>query len=631
MTSTPVNETAAETPSVVIRQRPRGEAEQALAQEIDPWLARLLAARGITDASQLELGLSELLPPEPLAGIDRAAELLVDAVMQQRSILVVGDFDADGATASAVAVSALASMGGEKIDFLVPNRFDFGYGLTPEIVALAEQRRAELIVTVDNGISSIQGVAAARDAGMTVIVTDHHLPGSSLPDADAIVNPNLPDCPFISKALAGVGVIFYVMGRVRRELRERNWFDDRKEPNMADFLDLVALGTVADVVPLDHNNRILIQQGLQRIRRGRARPGILALCEVAERDPRDLSAEDLAFALGPRLNAAGRLDDMAMGIRCLLSRDMQEARSLASALDQLNRARREIESEMVEDAEVALAGLSLGNQGSGKLGLAIYDPAWHQGVVGILAGRIRERYHRPVVAFAEAGASAEGELKGSGRSIQGVHIRDVLDAIATRFPGLILKFGGHAMAAGLSIRRIHFERFASAFDQEMRNWISEDDLEGTLWSDGELQPGDLTLETVASLEDAGPWGQHFPEPRFHGIFRLVSQRVVGEKHLKMTLKLKDRLIDAIAFRQQPLPDVQHVLVYYKIAKNEWNDRTTLQLVVDYIAPEPSPESVSKISGVNPGTGGSSVGGVESGPVAGPEIGVEPGIPGVNVT
>ncbi len=572
-------------PPIVIRQRERGASEAVLARTFAPLLARVLASRNVQHPSEMDLGLKRLLSPELLTGADVAATLLAEAVVHQRSILIVGDFDADGATATTVAVAGLRSLGAERVDFLVPNRFEFGYGLTPEIVALGVDRKAEVIVTVDNGISSIAGVAAAKASGMTVIVTDHHLPGKQLPAADAIANPNLNDCDFPSKALAGVGVMFYVLSLVRVRLRETGWFSDSSEPNLAQLLDLVALGTVADVVPLDHNNRVLIQQGLQRIRGGQARAGILALCEVAKRDPRKLLAEDLAFGIGPRLNAAGRLEDMAIGIRCLLAENMDEARTLAAALDQLNQARRQIESEMVEDAEVVLADSFLGALENEKLGLAIYDPSWHQGVVGILAGRIRERYHRPVVAFADAGSSAAGELKGSGRSIQGVHIRDVLDAIATRFPGLILKFGGHAMAAGLSIRRIHFDRFSSAFDQEIRNWISDDDLEGTLWSDGELSSGDIHLDTVALLESVGPWGQHFPEPRFHGTFDLISQRVVGENHLKLSLKAGNRLIDAIAFRQAPLPDTKRVKALYKLAKNEWNDRINLQLVVDYIAPD----------------------------------------------
>ena len=435
------------------------------------------------------------------------------------------------------------------MSFIVPNRFEFGYGLTPEIVELALQDKPDVLVTVDNGIASIDGVAAARQAGLDVIVTDHHLPGKELPAASAIVNPNLPECGFGSSALAGVGVIFYVMSLLRTVLRDRGWFDERTAPNLASYLDLVALGTVADVVSLDHNNRILVQQGLRRVRAGRMRPGIQALCEVAGRSWSTLTAQDVAFAVAPRLNAAGRLDDMSIGIKCLLANDMTQAQSMAQALDQLNLARREIEQQMTQDAEMIVAGMSEGAFGPEQLGICVFEESWHQGVVGIVAGRLKERLHRPVIAFAAVGDTSH-ELKGSARSVAGVHVRDVLDAIASRFPGLISKFGGHAMAAGLSIRRLHYERFAKAFAEEVGHWLSPEDVGGLILSDGELSDDDLTLDNALRIKLGGPWGQGFPEPLFHGSFDIVHQRIVGEKHTKLALKAGNRVIDAIAFQSR---------------------------------------------------------------------------------
>jgi single-stranded-DNA-specific exonuclease len=567
-----------------VLERPRGAAEAVLGAALNPLLARLLASRGVRAQAELDLSLSSLEPPQQLLGADRAAVLLADAVIAQRHILVVGDFDADGATASALAVAALRSLGAERVSFLVPNRFEFGYGLTPEIVALALERGPDVLVTVDNGISSLDGVQAAKQAGLQVVVTDHHLPGSALPAADVIVNPNQPGCRFPSKALAGVGVIFYVMGLVRACLREREWFHQRgvAPPNMAQFLDLVALGTVADVVPLDRNNRILVAQGLRRIRTGLVRPGIRALADAAGRDVTKLSAQDLAFALAPRINAAGRLDDMAIGIRCLLAEDLVEARSLATALEQLNAARRVLEQEMTAQAALLIAGLHVAD--TPPLGLCVYDPGWHQGVIGIVAGRLRERFHRPVIAFADASSTGD-ELKGSARSINGVHVRDALDSIAARYPGLIQRFGGHAMAAGLSIRRPHFERFAKAFATEVARWICEDDVCGTVVTDGQLGPDDLALETVRQIERFGPWGQHFPEPAFHGVFDLIHQRVVGERHLKLVLGIGTRLLDAIAFNRAPLADAPpRVRAVYRLAENAYAGATTLQLLIDHLDP-----------------------------------------------
>ena len=567
-----------------IVERPRGPSESALAREMSPRMARIYATRGVETIGDLDLGLSALLPPDALTGAGDAAGLLADAVATGRSILFVGDFDADGATSSVLGVAALRAMGAARVDFIVPNRFEFGYGLTPEIVALALRKQPDVLVTVDNGISSIEGVRAARSAGVSVVITDHHLPGRELPAADAIVNPNLPNCTFASRNLAGVGVIFYVLSLVRARLRERGWFAERgiDAPNMADYLDLVALGTVADVVPLDRNNRILVQQGLRRIRAGRARPGIRALCEASGRATSTLTASDIGFALGPRLNAAGRLDDMSIGIRCLLANTLTEARSLATALEELNETRRAIQEQMTREAELAVVGIELGP--ATKLGLCVYREGWHQGVVGIVAGRLKDRFSRPTIAFADAGATAPDELRGSARSIAGVHIRDALDAIATRYPGLIQRFGGHAMAAGLSIRRIHFDRFADAFATEIARWVTPEQIAGTVLSDGELAAVELELALADEISNGGPWGQGFPEPLFHGDFDIVNQRVVGERHLKLSLRSQTRLVDAIAFNQAPLPESTRVRIAYRLARNDYRDRATLQLVVEHVEP-----------------------------------------------
>jgi single-stranded-DNA-specific exonuclease len=571
-------------PARTILERSRGDAEPALRQRLSPLLARVLAARGVTGDVDLDLSLAGLAPPTLLLGADRAAAFLADAVAADRHIVVVGDFDADGATASALAVAALSAFGAQHVSFLVPNRFEYGYGLTPEIVAQARTLTPDVIVTVDNGISSCAGVAAARAAGIDVVITDHHLPGAEVPAANVVVNPNQAGCTFPSKALAGVGVIFYVMTLLRAELRARSWFQTRKldEPNMAQFLDLVALGTVADVVPLDRNNRILVAQGLRRMRAGQMRPGIRALVETAKRDATRLTAQDLAFALGPRLNAAGRLDDMALGIRCLLADDLAEARSLATALEQLNASRRALEQEMTAQAALLVAGLDL--REAPELGICVYDPSWHQGVVGIVAGRLRERFNRPAIAFADASPIGD-ELKGSARSVAAVHVRDALDNIAARYPGLIQKFGGHAMAAGLTVRRPHLPRFAKAFAAEMTRWIGENDVRGTLLTDGELTETDLELATARLIERFGPWGQQFPEPVFHGVFDLVHQRVVGERHVKLALRFGRRLLDAIAFNCVPLSgSPPRVRAVYRLAENAFNGAATLQLVIEHMEP-----------------------------------------------
>ncbi|MCP5181057.1 MAG: single-stranded-DNA-specific exonuclease RecJ [Pseudomonadales bacterium] len=556
-----------------------------------PVLSRVYAARQVDSPEQLRLDLARLAPPDGLPDLDRAVGRLQVALENGEKILFVGDYDADGATAVALGVSTLRAFGVADVDYVVPNRFAFGYGLSPGIVDFAASVQPRLLVTVDNGIASIDGVARARELGIDVIITDHHLPGAERPDACAVVNPVLPESTFPSRALAGVGVIFYVLSRLRARLTESGWFARRgiTPPNMADALDLVALGTVADVVPLDHNNRILVRQGLARMRASRCRPGVRALIEVAKRDRARLTAADLGFALGPRLNAAGRLDDMTIGIRCLLATDDAEARHLAVALDQLNVARRELEQVMVADAELIVADqLAAGIQ---RDGVCVYDPTWHQGVVGIVAGRLKDRLHRPVIAFAEAGNSAPDELKGSARSIEGLHMRDMLDEIATTHPGLLPRFGGHAMAAGLSLKRVHFKQFASAFDRKVRERLPEDLRAHVLHTDGELTADELSLTLAEQLAEGGPWGQGFPAPLFEGTFDVVSQRVVGEAHLKLTLAIplgggdRRRLLDAIAFRQPPLANgSRQVRMAYRLERNDWGDVPTLQLQVEHLTP-----------------------------------------------
>lgn len=555
--------------------------------DLPPLLQRLYAARGVASAVELERGLKSLLPFGLFKGMPEAVAVLRRALELQQPILVVGDFDCDGATASSVAVLALRALGAGRVDYLVPNRFEFGYGLTPEIVEVALTSQPEVLVTVDNGISSIDGVAAARAAGLSVVVTDHHLPAEQLPAADAIVNPSQPGCDFPSKAIAGVGVIFYVMLALRAELRESGWFTpDRPEPNLAELLDLVALGTVADVVPLDANNRILVHQGLARIRSGRCRPGIRALLEVAGRPAQRLVSTDLGFIVGPRLNAAGRLDDMSMGIECLLTDNEDLARDIARELDGLNRDRKAIERDMQQQALASLEAVSVTEQAL-PFGLCLFDPDWHQGVIGILASRLKDRYHRPVIAFADAG---DGTLKGSARSVAGLHIRDALDAVAAANPGLISKFGGHAMAAGLSLPEAMFERFRDAFDAEVRRQLCADDLTGRILSDGELCAEEFNLPLAMQLREAGPWGQHFPEPGFHGEFQLVQQRLVGERHLKMVLQLPgcSNLLDAIAFNIDPAvwpnPAIQRVTLAYTLDINEYRGRQSLQLLVKHVQP-----------------------------------------------
>ena len=558
--------------------------------QIPALLQKVYGARGVYSDQQLDRRLGQLPPPGQLKGIEAAVTLLANALNQQQRVLIVGDFDADGATSTALGILALRAFGLQQVDYLVPNRFEYGYGLTPEIVELAKAKQPDLIITVDNGISSVAGVAAAKAAGINVLITDHHLPGQQLPDADAIVNPSQPGCDFPTKNLAGVGVLFYLLSALRAELRANNWFTANgvTEPNLATWLDLVALGTVADVVPLDQANRVLVYQGLQRIRAGRTRPGIQSLLDLSGRDRQRLVASDLGFTIGPRLNAAGRLDDMSIGIQCLLEDDSNLAREYAMQLDELNRDRRVIEAEMQREALGILDQLHLEEQDL-PWGLCLFDENWHQGVVGLLASRIKDRVHRPVIAFAEADSGEDGnrEYKGSARSIPGLHIRDALDAVASRHPELISKFGGHAMAAGLSLKATNYKPFVEAFDTEVKRQLSPADLEAETLTDGELSSQELTLAMAHQLREGGPWGQHFPEPLFEGEFYLVQQRIVGEKHLKMTLAVnpeKQQLIDAIAFNvdteQWPNHQLEKASMIYRLDVNVWRGRESVQLMVD---------------------------------------------------
>ena len=552
-------------------------------------LKQIYANRGVDRLDDITLPLSQLAPPSALKGAQAAAEMLADAIEFHASVVIVGDFDADGATSCALAVSLLKQMGLEEVTYLVPNRFEFGYGLTPEIVGIAAQYQPDVLVTVDNGIASIDGVMAAQMLGMSVIITDHHLPGDTLPEADIIVNPNQPGCTFPSKALAGVGVMFYVLTALRAELRQRGWFESMgiDIPNLADALDLVALGTVADVVPLDKNNRTLVAAGLARMRSGRARPGIEALFEVAGRDISQVSSTDLGFVAGPRLNAAGRLDDMSVGIECLLAESSALARTLATQLNDFNKERKEIERTMQTDAMALLekGDLSVGNE---DFALSLFREDWHQGVVGILASRVRERFHRPTIVFAQSG---DGELKGSGRSIPGVHLRDALDRVATSTPGLITKFGGHAMAAGLSLSQDDLPRFREAFNRVVAQALKGSLPDQVTVTDGQLPQSDLTLALAEALESGGPWGQAFEAPSFEGVFTISDMRVVGEKHLKFRLITEAGLIDAIAFNAEVetwTRDTPKALrCVYRPCVNEYRGDRRLQLQIEALWPEAS--------------------------------------------
>ncbi|MGE5386924.1 MAG: single-stranded-DNA-specific exonuclease RecJ [Betaproteobacteria bacterium] len=559
--------------SLVRRSAPPRQVWQLEQQGLHPLLARLYAARGIVDAKELDYSLANLLPPQSLTCATQAAELLADAIEAEAHLLIIADYDCDGATACAVGIRALRAFGA-KVDYLVPDRFKLGYGLSPEIVDLAAAKQPDLIITVDNGIASIEGVARAREHGIATLITDHHLPGPAMPEADCIVNPNQPGCTFPSKHIAGVGVMFYVMLALRAELRARGHFAERPEPNLADLLDLVALGTVADVVRLDRNNRILVSQGLQRMRKGRLQPGIAALFSAAGRDPARAAAYDLGFLVGPRLNAAGRLADMALGIECLVTDDPARALNIAQQLDAFNRERRDIEAGMQEQALLLLEAMDdLGDASC----LTLYDPSWHEGVVGILASRIKDKVHRPVFAFAR---SESGDLKGSGRSIPGLHLRDALDLVAKRAPGLLLRFGGHAMAAGLTLREADFLRFRALFSEITAELIAPADLARTLPTDGGLESGYLSLE-VARLLQGEIWGQGFPPPVFEDEFEVEQQRLIKEKHLKLRLKKGNARYEAIQFNftEQPAGRARFA---YRLEVNEYMGVQSPQLVIEHL-------------------------------------------------
>lgn len=570
-----------------IRRRDAIESD-ALVADLHPLLRRLYTARGVRLASELDLGLNQLVPVSRLDGIPAAVELLCTHFLKRSSIVVIGDFDADGATSTALVVRQLRRLGFASIDFLVPNRFQYGYGLTPEIVRLAAQGKSAqskpaLIVTVDNGVSSHAGVDEARALGIDTLITDHHLAPPTLPNATALVNPNAPGNSFPSKALAGVGVAFYLMAALTRELRTRGLHAG--DAPVADLLDLVALGTVADLVPLDRNNRVLVHQGLRRIRAGRCCAGLLALLEASNRIPASTLAADLGYQIGPRLNAAGRLDDMTVGIQCLLTDDPVAARGLAARLAQLNNDRRELELQMQQEAMLAIADMRAEDPLL-PLGLCLFDETWHQGVVGLVASRVKDRVHRPVIALARADATT---LKGSARSVDGVHIRDVLDAVTVRHPDLVEKFGGHAMAAGLTLRAAALEEFRAAFDAEVRRWMTIEDAVGVVHSDGALSGRERTIDVARLLQSAGPWGQAFPEPVFDDCFQVRASRIVGERHLKLDLQDGEGgLCEAIAFRHfddadapQVQPDAK-VELAYRLDVNQYNGLEKVQLVVEYL-------------------------------------------------
>jgi single-stranded-DNA-specific exonuclease len=571
-------------PVPIISQRPLPH-DCKLKLDVHPLIERLLLSRGVQNDAEFSLELSSLLDPQLMLNIDAAVHLLSQTLQQDQRILVIGDFDADGATSTALLILCLRAFGFENLDYLVPNRFEFGYGLTPEIVELAKLRQPALIITVDNGIASFEGVKKAKSLGIKVLITDHHLPAQTLPDADCILNPNLPDCTFPSKSLAGVGVVYYLLLALRSQLRQSKWFErsKREEPNMLQFLDLVALGTVADVVPLDANNRCLVKHGLILIRSGRARPGIMAMLSVANRDYRSLQSADLGFVLGPRLNAAGRLDDMSLGIECLMSSSQQDALELARQLNDLNQDRKSIEQNMQTEALHILQQLD--EEVQSKAGICLFNEQWHSGVVGILASRLKDRFHKPAIIFA-ASAENNHEIKGSARSIPGLHIRDLLDRIASRQPNLLSRFGGHAMAAGLTLARADFERFHAAFIEELQITLDDTLLQRVLLTDGPLPTACLNLEFAELLVSAGPWGQHFPEPLFTGRFECVQQRTIANKHLKLLLRVEGAsdLIDAIAFNvDESLLVIKftQLELAYRLQLNEFRSQRSVQLQVEH--------------------------------------------------
>jgi len=569
--------------TIVLRPVPK---QQGYGTDMHPLLTRIFAARGVLTAAELDRSLAKLPSPWLLSGMETMVAHLITALQTQQRIVIVADFDADGATSCAVAMQGLQLLGAGEVSFIVPNRFEYGYGLTPEIVELVKQQQPDVLITVDNGISSIEGVDAAKAAGIIVLVTDHHLPGAHLPAADAIVNPNLPDDTFPSKAIAGVGVMFYVLMALRSRLRELGWFTERQlpEPNLAQLLDYVALGTVADVVAMDAVNRTLVYQGLQRIRIGRGHPGIQALIKVAGKNPLALNPSDLGFALGPRLNAAGRMDDMSLGIQCLLTDSDKLATDIAMQLDDLNNDRRDIESQMKFEAQALLADMKKLDEHRAPAGVCLYDANWHQGVIGILAARIKDQLHRPVIAFAPAGKDL---IKGSARSIAGVHIRDVLSDIAATHPKMLSKFGGHAMAAGLTLAMHDYPAFALVFDEYVRKRLNHVDLEQKVYSDGELTEQDITLELAELLQNAATWGQGFPEPMFHGEFDVVQARIVGQRHLKLVLRCAQGhlLIDAIAFfidQPEQWLGIRRIVAAYKLDINEFRGQRSVQFILNYL-------------------------------------------------
>lgn len=569
--------------TLIVQRKVSTEVIQALqAAGVSPLMSRLFAARGVVDLSQMSANLSSLLPPQSLTHNQTMAKLLADAITANKRLLVIGDYDADGATATAVAVKGLRALGAN-VGFLVPNRFEYGYGLTPEIVALAALQKPDVIITVDNGIASVDGVQAANALGIQVLITDHHLPGQETPQAACIINPNQRGCTFASKHLAGVGVMFYCLLGLRAELRARGAYiaeqgAQKPEPNLTELLDLVALGTVADLVKLDENNRILVEQGLRRIRAGACSHGITALLKIAAREPATATAQDLGFYVGPRLNAAGRLDDMTLGIQCLLAESESQAMQIAQQLHDLNLQRRSIEADMQDSANISLEEIQIAHQSS----ISLYQPDWHQGVIGILASRIKERHHRPVIAFANAG---DGLLKGSGRSIAGLHLRDALDLLSKHQPELILKFGGHAMAAGLTIKHEDFNLFKLSFEIVVKSLLTEADLQSVLEVDGNLNANELTFQAAQMLENQ-VWGQGFAPPLFYDEFEVINQRILGEKHLKLSLKpissQASLVMDAIYFNQTDLLD-SRIQAAYQLQTNSYNGAQKVQLNIRYVA------------------------------------------------
>ena len=567
----------------IIKRRPVPKGESVCEH---PLLDKLYRARNITHHQELNRTLNTLIAPSKLHNIDRAVELLLQARKEDLQIVIVGDFDADGATSTSLSMIALRQLGFNKVKYLIPNRFEQGYGLSPDVAQMALDAGAEMVMTVDNGVSSFAGVDLLKQHNALVLVTDHHLPGEKLPNADVIVNPNLNECDFPSKALAGVGVAFYLMLALRAKLRELGEFDTKTQPNFTNLLDLVALGTIADVVPLDHNNRTLAYQGLRRMQKGACRPGIRALVEVANRNIDSLCASDLGFAIGPRLNAAGRLDNMSTGVELLLTDNMSTARALALELDGLNQTRKEIEEGMKLEALKICQQLT-GLEQDIPMGIALYQADWHQGVLGIIASRIKDKFYRPTIAFAQ---DQEGIIKGSARSIPGLHMRDVLERIHSQNEGMILTFGGHAMAAGLTIREERFKDFQQAFNQVVKNWLSEDQLQGILWTDGELANNFMNIDTAEQIQAGGPWGQAFPEPVFDGEFRILQQRLLKDKHLKMMVEPKNggAMFDAIAFNidRSLYPDLslKFIKLAYKLDINEFRGNRSVQLMVEHMEP-----------------------------------------------